>query len=247
MNPFQLYLEWLVKHTSVESEGEWQEVTLPFLDRHNDHIQIYIKRSVAGEFIFSDGGATLSNLTMSGFTKTQRRAQILGTILRGFDTKLNENNQIWTQASSENIGYKFQSFLQTILSTDNLGYFSEENVKSMFFEDVSAWLSQNEISYISGKEFKGKSGYTVDFPFYIPGKAKTLPSVIQLIGNPKVPFKPLLFEWIDSEASRGRAQSFTIINDDQIKPSKKLFQAFEKYEIEPILWSERDVLLKRIS
>ncbi|WP_374029685.1 DUF1828 domain-containing protein [Bdellovibrio bacteriovorus] len=246
MNPFELYLKWLQEHTKVEAQGEWTEITIPFLDRHNDQIQFYAK--VADNKIeLTDGGSTLAHLAMSGFTRTEKRADILATIFRGFNTQLTEGNQIYSVASEEDVGFKFQNFLQTIISTDNLGYFSEENVKAMFFEDVSAWLAQNEVSYVAKKEFAGRSGYSVDFPFFIPNHKRKHSSVIQLINNPKTSLKPLLFEWIDTEDIRGGSQNFTLINDDHIKPSAKLFKAFEKYEVEPVLWSNRDYLLKKIA
>ena len=49
------YIEWLRKGLSVESLEKACELTTPFLDRHNDHIQIYaVKRD--GKIILSDDG-----------------------------------------------------------------------------------------------------------------------------------------------------------------------------------------------
>ena len=54
------YVEWLRRGISAESVGEACELTTPFLDRHNDHIQIYaIRRN--GKIVLSDDGYILSH------------------------------------------------------------------------------------------------------------------------------------------------------------------------------------------
>jgi hypothetical protein len=39
------YLKWLRDRTALREAGDWLEVTTPFLDRHNDYIQIFVQKN----------------------------------------------------------------------------------------------------------------------------------------------------------------------------------------------------------
>jgi hypothetical protein len=40
------YLAWLKDKTSLRQIDDWVEITTPYLDRHNDYLQIYAKQPV---------------------------------------------------------------------------------------------------------------------------------------------------------------------------------------------------------
>ena len=42
------YWAWLRDRTSLREAGDWVEITTPYLDHHNDCLQIYAKRSNGG-------------------------------------------------------------------------------------------------------------------------------------------------------------------------------------------------------
>ena len=42
------YVRWLRDKTTLREIKEWVEITTPYLDRHNDYIQIYAKRNDGG-------------------------------------------------------------------------------------------------------------------------------------------------------------------------------------------------------
>ena len=52
------YVDWLRQGISVEEVGTACELTTPFLDRHNDHLQVYATRR-NGNIILSDGQVIL--------------------------------------------------------------------------------------------------------------------------------------------------------------------------------------------
>ena len=81
------YIEWLRQNISIKEINGIYEITTPFLDRHNDHLQIYIKKSDGG-LILTDNGQTITNLRLSGFEFTPEKKQILNSILNGFGVKL---------------------------------------------------------------------------------------------------------------------------------------------------------------
>jgi len=61
------YTRWLRDGISVNQVGDAYEVTTPFLDRHNDHIQIYVRQE-ANRTLLSDDGYVISDLRQSGCT-----------------------------------------------------------------------------------------------------------------------------------------------------------------------------------
>ena len=61
------YLFWLKDKTALREVGEkWVEITTPHLDRHNDCLQIYVKKDDKG-YLLTDDGYIISDLKMSGF------------------------------------------------------------------------------------------------------------------------------------------------------------------------------------
>ena len=86
------YVEWLKKGLSFERLENACELTTPFLDRHNDHLQIYaVKRN--GMIVLSDDGYILSDLRTSGMDfRTQKRQEILETILNGLGIRIEGKN-----------------------------------------------------------------------------------------------------------------------------------------------------------
>src|SRR5947209_3320285 len=78
------YAAWLRDKTMLRAVGGVVEITTPFLDRHNDYIQIYAKRS-DGRFLLTDDGYTLDDLRISGCKlESKRRQDLLRMTLYGF-------------------------------------------------------------------------------------------------------------------------------------------------------------------
>ena len=55
------YLSWIRSKSSQKTIGDFEEITTPFVDSHNDKIQFYVSRSPNG-FSLTDDGYTLSDL-----------------------------------------------------------------------------------------------------------------------------------------------------------------------------------------
>ena len=66
------YHAWLKDKTALRQVGQWIEITTPYLDRHNDYIQIYAKRSNGG-IILTDDGHTIEDLELSGCKLESRK------------------------------------------------------------------------------------------------------------------------------------------------------------------------------
>ena len=59
------YYRWLRKQTALRELKDWIEITTPYLDRHNDCLQIYVRR-VNGGFELTDDGHIIEDLEQSG-------------------------------------------------------------------------------------------------------------------------------------------------------------------------------------
>ena len=63
-----LYLKWLEENIyQFKVNDNIYRITLPFLDRNNDCIEIYIIKKGDDSFFITDDGLTLSDLESSGF------------------------------------------------------------------------------------------------------------------------------------------------------------------------------------
>lgn len=84
----ETYAHWLKEKVKVKKVGEFCELTTPFVDRHNDYLQIYIKATPSG-LLLTDDGYIIRDLEISGLEfNTERRKNELYNILNGFGVKL---------------------------------------------------------------------------------------------------------------------------------------------------------------
>jgi len=108
-------MEWLRKGLSVKRLEKAYELTTPFLDRHNDHLQIYAVKH-DGKIILSDDGYILSDLRTSGLAlTTPKRKAVLETVLNGFGVRTN-GKQILMEASQRNLGQRLHAMVQAMLT-----------------------------------------------------------------------------------------------------------------------------------
>lgn len=75
-------------HISKRQLDDWVEITTPYLDRHNDYLQIYARRQ-NGSYILTDDGYILSELELSGCKlESPKRLALLQMTLNEFGVKL---------------------------------------------------------------------------------------------------------------------------------------------------------------
>ena len=101
------YISWLKRGLEVESINGTCELTTPFLDRHNDHLQIYAQR-VGDRIVLSDDGYILADLEGSGLQlSTRKRREVLQTILNGLGVQ-EQNGRLVVEASERTLGQRTQ-------------------------------------------------------------------------------------------------------------------------------------------
>lgn len=145
------YHTWLRDKTTLRQvNGEWVEITTPYLDRHNDTLQIYV-RAENGGYILTDDSYTIHDLEASGCNlRTEKRQDLLKMTLNGFGVRL-QNDALEVHATIETFPLRKHSLIQAVLAVNDLFYLAKPIVESVFFEDVVTWLDANDIrSLVSG-------------------------------------------------------------------------------------------------
>lgn len=106
---------------SIRWIGECAEITIPLLDRHNDHTQIYICPHGDDEYLLTDDGYTLNDLEISGYSiDTPEKKALLDTTISSCGAKLN-GNAIEVVGDRKKLPHnKMYNILQAIIKVNNL-------------------------------------------------------------------------------------------------------------------------------
>lgn len=242
------YWAWLRDKTILKQLDGWVEVTTPFIDRHNDYIQIYVKKDKEG-IVLTDDSYTIQDLELSGCElKTEKRKRLLQVTLNGFGVEL-KNNSLRVDASREDFIMKKHNLIQAILAVNDLFYLASPTILSLFLEDVSEWLKNSDIRAISNIKLSGKSGIDYNFDFAIPSSRIAPERLLRVLNNPiKSIAQNVAFAWIDTRENRSPAsKAYAILNDSVHKTSNLVLKALTIYEIKPILWSKREEAVKELA
>jgi hypothetical protein len=242
------HFHWLRNKTILKStEKDWVEITTPYLDRHNDCLQLYIRKEVFG-YELTDDGYILADLESAGCSiDTPKRQELLHTTLAGFGVQL-KDGQLTIRATSDNFAAKKHNIVQAMLAVNDLFYLASPYVTSLFMEDVTQWMDLTEIRYTPKIKFTGKSGYDHMFDFVIP-KSKIQPErIVHTLSNPKKDLaESLVFKWLDTKDTRAAdASLFVFLNDANADVSSNIIDALNNYDLNPVLWSQREQVETRL-
>jgi len=121
------YHAWLKDRTVLRGVADWVEITTPYLDRHNDCIQIYAHRDNGG-YVLTDDGYTLHDLRDSGCDlNSPDRQALLRQTLNGFGVQL-VDNRIEVHASTDDFAQRQQNLVQAVLAVGYMFYLGFPNV-----------------------------------------------------------------------------------------------------------------------
>ena len=236
------YSQWLRdKSVLREVNEQYVEITTPFLDRHNDYAQIYVRRENGG-FLLSDGGETVEDLRSSGCDlETKKRKDLLIATLNGFGIQ-RDGDALIVKTTPQNFSLRKHNLVQAILAVNDLFYLAVPVIASLFLEDVMAWFELHEIRYTPNVKFTGKSGYDHTFDFVIPGSRRASERLIRAVNRPSRDLaESLAFSWVDTREVRPPTSRFyAFLNDEDRPPSASILDALRNYEIIPVPWSNRD-------
>lgn len=235
------YLAWLKDKTTLRQIDDWVEITTPYLDRHNDCLQMYAKKQDAG-FILTDDGYTIRDLDQSGFKlDSQKRQSLLRMTLNGFGVQLH-HDALEVHASPDNFALRKHNLVQAMLAVNDMFFLASPTVASLFYEDVVAWLDLHDVRYTPNVKFTGKSGYDHMFDFVIPRSRKQPERILKTINRPsRDTAQVVAFSWIDTKEVRPpESKAYALLNDLEHSISSNVFDALRNYDVHPIPWSQRD-------
>ncbi|MBV9499495.1 MAG: DUF1829 domain-containing protein [Acidobacteriaceae bacterium] len=235
------YRAWLKDKTTLrEVNGDWVEITTPYLDRHNDALQIYARRENGG-YLLSDDSYTIHDLEASGCNlNTEKRQDLLRMTLAGFGVRLN-NQTLEIRATGETFPLRKHNLIQAMLAVNDLFFLAKPVVESLFYEDVIAWLDVNDIRYTPKVKFTGISGFDHLFDFVVPKSRKQPERIVQAINRPtRDNAEAFIYAWNDTREVRPpESKAYAVLNDAEQTISGGVMDAFNNYHIEPVPWSHR--------
>ena len=242
------YRAWLRDKTSIRQVNNWVEITTPYLDRHNDLLQIYAKRSQDG-FLLTDDGYILDDLEQSGCRmEGNQRLGLLNVTLNGFGVK-RAGKELQVQVSRESFAQRKHNLVQAMLAVNDLFYLAQPRVESLFYEDVVSWLDLSRIRYVPNVKFTGASGYDHLFQFSIPRSERQPERILRTINRPtREQAQIAAFSWIDIREVRPEgARAYAILNDSSRVVPPNVLEAMQSYEVHPVIWSEREQVREELA
>lgn len=248
------YTDWLYKNMTQEKiDDNFYELTTPFLDRHNDYTQIYIKYNSDNTVTISDYGYTIDDLLMSGFNfESSKRKHLLSQVINKFGLSL-DGEVIYTNVSSLNsLPEAKHRLLQAMIYINDMFILNRANVQSLFYEDVVKYFEGKNIPYFADFSLTGKSKLSHNFDFALP-KTTTKPErLIKLMNSPSRTdlFSQIMFSWDDTKPERGKDSSLIVILNDYNKVSEKVTEGFKSYEDSNVIampWSDVDNQIEKLA
>jgi hypothetical protein len=242
------YRVWLKDKTTLrELNGSSVEITTPYLDRHNDALQIYASRENGG-LVLTDDSYTIHDLESSGCGLTDKRRELLRLTLNGFGVKLN-NEALEVHATPANFALKKHSLIQAMIAVNDLFYLAKPVIESLFFEDVVLWLDANDIRYTPKVKFTGTSGYDHPFNFVMPKSRRQPERIVQAINRPsREHAESFIYAWNDTrEVRTPDAKAYAILNDADQPISSGVSEAFRRYNIKPVPFSDRAEVVSELA
>ncbi len=247
-NLLDAYYTWLKDKTALREIDQWVEITTPYLDRHNDYVQIYAKRANGG-FLLTDDGRTIEDLEQSGCKlESRKRQDLLKLTLNGFGVQT-DGKALRVLASTDNFALRKHNLVQAMLAVNDMFYLAVPMVASLFYEDVVAWLDVHDVRYTPKVKFTGKTGYDHLFDFVIPKSRRQPERIIQTINRPnRDTAQAIVLSWIDTREVRSPdSRAYALLNDAEQAVSPAVVDALRSYDVQPVPWSQRDEVRQELA
>lgn len=241
----KIYVDWLQQNIDQFKVNETTfRVTLPFLDRNNDHIEIYIISRGDGTYTITDDGATIGDLQLSGFdlSASARRQSIFNAIISAHGVTRTEDDELTVHCTNYDLPLKKHMLAQCMVKVSDMFYLSRSNVQSVFLEDVQKFFDQYDVRYIDNICLTGKSKLTTHFDFAIARSKHSAERFIKVVNHMDLnAARNIIFAWNDTKEMRQHeARLYAFIQNTDKKVSDDALGALKEYGISPALWTERD-------
>lgn len=241
------YLSWLKEELRVEELPSSCVIATPFLDRHNDEIEIYVEQDSDGQFFLTDDGTTLADLRHSGVElKTAKREAHLDKILNGFGVRL-QGEELHVRTTATDFPQRKHNLVQAILAVNDMFVMGEETVLQLFKEDVEKFLRENQIPFFRDLKLSGHSGFDhkFDFGLMTGGHEAVLQAVNRLTRDHAASLAFMVADVVRARRGEGFS-ALAFLNDENTDLNAEHIDALRAYEIHPLRWSQRENAVERL-
>ena len=243
------YMNWLKQKFVFTDLEKAIEITTPFLNSNQDFVQIYAIKD-GDNLILTDDGDTLNELYLGGLElNSQKRKEILESIIRSYGVSLSENGELFTKTTIDQFPHKKHALLQAMLKVNDMLFLNRRTVKNIFLEDVKKFLWDNNIRFTPDVGLLGKSGYHQYVDIVIPASNKAGERFVQSINNlDRNKVQSTLFLWDDIKPVRGsNASLYVFVNDLNKQIKSEDITALQRYEVKVVTWGQRNAFVKELS
>ena len=247
-NLLDAYHDWLKDKTVWHQIDKWVEITTPYLDRHNDYVQIYVKKT-DGEILLTDDGYIIDDLKQSGCVlDSHKRQEFLQMTLNGFGVK-KDGDALQVHASAESFASRKHNLVQAMLAVNDMFYLAVPVVANLFYEDVVVWLDLHDIRHIPKVKFTEKTGYDHLFDFVIPKSRQHPERILQTINRPnRTTAQKAIHSWNDTREVRiPELRAYALLNDSEHVVSQVIMDALQNYNVRPVMWSKREEVREELA
>ena len=242
------YLSWIRSKSSQKTIGDFEEITTPFVDSHNDQIQFYVSRSTNG-FTLTDDGYTMNDLEMCGCdVKSKKRKEFILQIAESLGVSV-KNGAIIAEATESDIACKQHMMIQAMLKISDMFLTSSSRVKGLFFEEVDSFFSENDIRNTPSIMMMGQSGLSHRFDFVIPASRKMPERIVTTLNTPsKQNVQAAIFAWNDVIKTRStHSKGYIVLNDTKKATNLEIVTAIKNYDLDPLPWKQRDEFITELA
>lgn len=247
------YLRWFEESCSEEEiDDSLSELTLPYLDQHNDFLQLYVHRNTE-DVTITDDGYVFRELSQCGCDLTRKsknkRREMAEVILRsqGINPTAIDDKQILVRASEAEVPAKIHAAFMSMLGLSGLASVSPSNVETIFKEDVSTWMTSHKVPFEPEIVLEGKSKNEFNFDFMIPGRGVSPTKIVQTFDRPdSVHIESHIYRSIDVREVATEPLQFVAILSPNTRSNKKALRNLMAHNIDPWEWKNRDQLLTRL-
>lgn len=234
------YLMWLKENIVEKKTGNCTEITTPFLDRHNDWIQIFVEQLDNGMLYITDDGYILNDLKNCGIDlKTEARKKLLTSITSGYGVNIT-NNELNIITDKSLFPQKKHMLIQCMMSVSDMYFTSKSNAISIFSDEVKNFFDHYDVPYCSDIFLAGKSGFKNRFDFMLPHTSQRPEILIKSIGTPTSDnIKLALFQWEDTKERREKESKLLLYLNDSKQISSNIINSCASYGIQAFPWKER--------
>ena len=245
------YLEWLKQNIEqYQVRDSIFRITLPFLDRNNDCVEVYIVDNGDGTYQITDDGATINDLEFSGFDieTSERRKKILNSIIAAYGITRLDTNELVVKCTRDDLPLKKHMLAQCMVKVSDMFYLSKNTIQSVFLDDVQSFFDANDVRYVDNICLTGKSKLTTHYDFAIARSKKSAERFIKVVNNMDLnAARNIIFAWNDTKDMRQpEAKLYAFIQNTDKKISDDAIGALKEYEIKPALWSKKDSYISEL-